>query len=103
MIKTLGWRLLLANILALVHYSVVFLGPQVLKKLIDHIEDPEDHAWKGYFFSVTLFLIYFTSTLFFQTYVVHMYSVAISVSFMLYSQTSMKIMKTSIFRRQDQW
>ena len=29
LIHTVGWRLLLANCLAVVYYSVVFLGPQV--------------------------------------------------------------------------
>ena len=29
LIQTVGWRLLLANCLAVVYYSVVFLGPQV--------------------------------------------------------------------------
>ena len=29
LIHTVGWRFLLANFLALIHYSVPFLGPQV--------------------------------------------------------------------------
>ena len=33
LIHTVGWRLLLANCLAVVYYSVVFLGPQVKKTL----------------------------------------------------------------------
>ena len=29
LIRTIGWRFLLLNCLAFVHYSIVFLGPQV--------------------------------------------------------------------------
>ena len=52
---------------------------QVLKQLISLVESPDEFAWKGYFFSALLLIIYCTSTIFFTTYLVHMYCVAITV------------------------
>ena len=78
--KTFGKRFLLANVLALTHYSITFLGPQILKLLISLVEDKNEYVWKGYFFSTLLLCVYCISTVFFTSYLVQMYSIAISVS-----------------------
>ena len=79
-LKTFGKRFLLSNTLAFIHYSITFLGPQILKLLISHIEDTDDYAWKGFLYSVLLLCVYFTSTIFFTSYLVHMYTIAVQVS-----------------------
>ena len=78
--KTFGKRFLLSNVLALTHYSITFLGPQILKLLISLVEDKNEYVWKGYFFSTLLLSVYCVSTVFFTSYLVQMYSIAISVS-----------------------
>ena len=80
LLQTYGKTLLLANTLAFIHYSITFVGPQILKLLISHIEDPDVHAWKGIFYSLLLLCIYFTSSVFFASYLAQMYSIAVSVS-----------------------
>ena len=100
--RTVGWRLLFANALAIIHYSVTFFGPQVLKQLIALVEDPDDFAWKGYLFSVVLFVIYSTSTIFFTNYLMQMYSVAIAVSIQIYIQIVFEIVHSFfLFLRPD--
>ena len=79
-VKTFGKRFILANVLALIHYSITFLGPQILKLLISLVEDKNEYVWKGYFFSTLLLCVFCVSTVFFTSYLVQMYSIAISVS-----------------------
>ena len=99
LIKTLGLRFLFANLLGLVHYSVQLLGPQVLKQLIDHIEKPQDYAWRGYFYSALLFVIYFINAIFFHNYLNQMYSIAIMARSIVMSSIMRKTLKLSNIAR----
>ena len=52
---------------------------QILKQLIAFVENPNEYTWKGYVFSALLFMVYFTSTMFLNTYFVHLMCVAVTV------------------------
>lgn len=79
LLKTFGLRFLWATSIAIFHYTIAFVPPQILKLLINHIEDTDDYAWKGYFFASLLLLVNFTSTTLFNNYLIHMYTVAIKI------------------------
>lgn len=100
LLRTFGWRFALANALGLVHYSVTFGGPQILKQLIALVENPQDYLWKGYLFSVLLFVVYALNTIFFTTYLVQMYSVAIGARSVVISAIMRKMLKLSNSSRQ---
>jgi hypothetical protein len=54
LIREYGGWFLYTFFIALVHFSLTFVSPQILKLLIHHVASAEE-AWKGYFYTGILF------------------------------------------------
>ena len=62
------WRSMIpAIVLAIVHYSLTFVSPLILKLLINHM-DGDEEAWKGFFYTAVLFASSMTWTVTFHAY-----------------------------------
>ena len=54
LLLTYGLRFLETFVVALVHYSLTFVSPQILKLLIRYISSEDEPTWEGYFYASVL-------------------------------------------------
>ena len=50
---------LIVNILfyySVINFTMVFVGPLMLKLLIKHVSDPSEEAWKGFLYVALIFI-----------------------------------------------
>lgn len=55
LLLTYGPRFLSTFVIAIIHFSLTFVSPQILKLLIRYISSEEEATWKGYFYAFVLF------------------------------------------------
>ena len=73
---------------------------QILKLLINHIENPDDEAWKGYFYAFALFMAGVLDVFGFSHYVMQLTTIAIQIRSSLVSAIVQKSLKLSNAARQ---
>ena len=47
LLKTYGPAMLATFFVSLIHHSLNFVNPQLLRLLVRHVNDPKEEAWKG--------------------------------------------------------
>ncbi|XP_030343631.1 canalicular multispecific organic anion transporter 1 [Strigops habroptila] len=77
--KTFWQNLLLAVIFKLVHDTIVFVSPQLLKLLVAFVSDEEAFAWEGYLYAILLFLVALIQSICLQQYFTLCFNLGIQV------------------------
>lgn len=78
LIKTYWKKTLGTVLIALVHYTLTFVFPWILRLLINHVNS-EEQAWKGIFYTIILFINSSLWTITFHQYCQSMIAVSIQV------------------------
>ncbi len=80
--------------------NIPFFLCQVLKLLIDHVDNTSEESWKGYFYAILLFVASVFNTITFQHYVLPLIQVATQVRSSLISAILRKTLRLSNAARQ---
>ncbi|KAM6105939.1 LOW QUALITY PROTEIN: ATP-binding cassette sub-family C member 2 [Pterocles gutturalis] len=99
--KTFWQNLLLSVALKLVHDTLVFVSPQLLKLLIAFVSDDEAFAWQGYLYSILLFLAALIQSLCLQQYFTLCFQLGINVRASLIAAIYKKALTMSSTTRKE--
>ncbi|XP_076122347.1 multidrug resistance-associated protein 1 isoform X2 [Alosa pseudoharengus] len=66
--RTFGPYFLVSTVYKIVHDVLMFVGPEILKQLIQFVNDTSAPSWQGYFYTALLFVCSCVQTLILQRY-----------------------------------
>ncbi|XP_054060449.1 ATP-binding cassette sub-family C member 2 isoform X2 [Rissa tridactyla] len=99
--KTFWQNLLLSVAFKLVHDTLVFVSPQLLKLLIAFVLDEESFAWQGYLYAILLFLTAMIQSLCLQQYFTLCFKLGINVRASLITAIYKKALTMSSATRKE--
>ena len=94
MFRLYGAQAVFSLIIAIIHYILVFVNPQILKRLIAFVDSDEQH-WKGYMYTVILFGNSIASTVTFHAFKQQLRITSLKMRTSLISQLYQKTLRLS--------
>ncbi len=95
LMKAHGWRFAFGCAIALVHYSIQFLQPVILKLLIRHVDSAEEETWKGFVYTAAMFTVSVVYSLTFHHYLQHITIISLQMRTSLLSVVYRKSLRLS--------